>query len=331
MDSIDIAMVSVRRWYVMLPILVGAAGVSYQLVQAQEPTYTAAASYGLVQPDLTPGDNLTESSPLGSAGDLLVGAALEARLNSREAQAELGTGDTRGWGPGDVVNTRSYDVRIPQFESTYEVRAWGEDEQEVRDVVERVIAAAPDITDELQIMANVPPPQRYQPFVLAPTQVEELPSTGWVKLVIAVMGVGLLMGAAWSVVVDRIMRGRRTRRRVPQEVEAPPLEEASGPIRTASPLARPPTSPSAEAKRETTEQTNGMVRPRANGAANGTASSAANGRTNGLANGAANGRASGRTNGAANGRANGLAAAKANGGTSGKATTPADRKPSKRR
>ena len=103
-------------------------------------------------------------------------------------------------------------MEIPQFESTYEVRAWGEDEQEVRDVVEPVVAAAPDITDELQVRANVPPPQRYQPFVLAPTQVEMLPSTGWVKLVIAVMGVGLLMGAAWSVVVDRILRQLERRR-----------------------------------------------------------------------------------------------------------------------
>lgn len=216
MDAVDIAKVCVRRWYVMLPILVGAAGVSYQLAETQEITYTAAASYGLVQPSLTPEDRADQANPLGSAGDVLVGAALEAQLNSRETQAELGGGDTRGWGPGDTVNKRFYDVRIPQFETTYEVRAWGEDEQEVREVVERVIEAAPDITDALQVRAQVPPSQRYRPFVLASTQVEELPTTGWVKLVIAVMGVGLLMGAAWSVVVDRLLRWRHPKRRMGQ-------------------------------------------------------------------------------------------------------------------
>ena len=48
MDAVDILKICFRRWYVMLPILIGAAGVSYQLVEAQETTYTAAASYGLV-------------------------------------------------------------------------------------------------------------------------------------------------------------------------------------------------------------------------------------------------------------------------------------------
>lgn len=213
MDAVDIVKVCVRRWYVMLPILVGAAGVSSQLVQGQETTFTAAASYGLVQSELTPGSGAdAEANPLGSAGDILVGAALEAQLNSRETQDLLGGGDTRGWGPGEVANGRSYVVRIPQFETTYEVRAWGEDEQEVRDVVERVIEAAPTFTNELQVRANVPPSQRYRPFVLAPTQVDVLPSAGWVKLVLAVMGVGLLMGAAWSVVVDRALQWRRSKR-----------------------------------------------------------------------------------------------------------------------
>ena len=49
MDAVDILKVCVRRWYIMLPILLGAAGVSYQLAQAQHTTYTAYASYGLVQ------------------------------------------------------------------------------------------------------------------------------------------------------------------------------------------------------------------------------------------------------------------------------------------
>lgn len=211
MDAVDILKVCIRRWYVMLPILLGAAGVSYQLVQAQETSYTAAVSYGLVQPSLDPGDNAS-ANPMGSAADILVGEALEAQLNSGETQEELGGGATRGWGPGEAVNNRYYSVRIPQFETTYEVRAWGEDEAEVRAVVDRVVEAAPDITNELQIRASVPPQLRWEPFVLASPQVAELPSTGWIKLVLAVMGVAILMGAAWSVVVDRVLRGRRAQR-----------------------------------------------------------------------------------------------------------------------
>lgn len=238
MDAVDIIKVCFRRWYVMLPILLGAAGVGYQLVQSSETTFTAAASYGLVQPGLTPSEQ-DRANPLGPDGGALVGAALEAQLTSRETQEELGSTHTRGWGPGDPVNHRSYDVRIPPYETTFEVRTWGEDEEEVRAVVDRVIAAAPDLADEAQVRAGVPPEQRYQPFVLAPTQVDALPATSALKLVIAVMGVGLLMGAAWSIVVDRTLRWRQTQGQQPAPTHSPP---PVGPTGT-EPLDPPPWGP----------------------------------------------------------------------------------------
>jgi hypothetical protein len=208
-DAVDILKICFRRWYVMLPILIGAAGVSYQLVQTQETTYTAAASYGLVQPGLTSATGELERNPLGSDGSDLVGEALEAQLNSRVTQQQLGSESTRGWGPGESDNGSSYSVKIPLYETTYEVRAYGPDEQEVQDVVNRVIEAAPEIADELQTRAGAPTAVRYEPFVLAPTQVDMLPATSTLKLVIAVMGVGTLVGAAWSIVADRLLRRRR--------------------------------------------------------------------------------------------------------------------------
>jgi hypothetical protein len=208
-DAVDILKICFRRWYVMLPILIGAAGVSYQLIETQETTYTAAASYGLVQPRLTAGTPEAERNPLGSDGSDLVGAALEAQLNSRVTQQQLGSETTRGWGPGESDNGSSYSVKIPMFETTYEVRAYGPDEQAVQDVVNRVIEAAPDIADDLQTRAGASEAVRYEPFVLAPTQVDALPATSALKLVIAVMGVGTLVGAAWSIVADRLLRRRR--------------------------------------------------------------------------------------------------------------------------
>lgn len=234
MDTIDILKICLRRWYVMLPILLGAAGVGYQLTQDQVTTYTASTSYGLVQPDL-PAGTLAERNPLGADGKTLVGAALEAQLSSRETQAKLGSDATRGWGPGEIPNRSSYSVKIPQYETTYEVRAWGEDEQAVRDVVERVIQAAPGIADRLQAQVGVPSAVRYRPFVLAPTQVDALPSTSRMKLVVAVMGIGGLMGAAWSIVADRLLRQverRRAERRgnVDTEPEQPDPSKPSSAI-----------------------------------------------------------------------------------------------------
>lgn len=261
MDAVDILKVCLRRWYIMLPILLGAAGVSFQVVQAEETTFTAAASYGLVQTDPPPSDAIgTEAAPnpLGANGGALIGAALEAQLNSRTTQEELGGEDTRGWGPGEVENGSSYSVKIPQFETTYEVRAWGEDEQEVRAVVDRVIEAAPGITDTLQTRAGAPRAGRYEPFILAPTQVDALPSTSGIKLVVAVMGIGLLMGAAWSVVADRVLRQLRRQRAVAEPrtgsgttpsvsplealpaTESPPVNASNGQARAQRPLAGHP-------------------------------------------------------------------------------------------
>jgi hypothetical protein len=254
MDAVDILKVCFRRWYIMLPILVGAAGVSYQLVQAEQPTFTAYATYGLVQSDPPPRDATGEDTipnPLGESGGALIGAALEAQLNSREAQEELGSDATRGWGPGDVKNSSSYLVEIPQFETAYEVRAWGEDEQAVREVVNRVIVAAPGIADELQDRAGAPAAGRYLPFIFAPTQVDELPSTSGMKLVVAVMGIGVLMGATWSIVADRLLRQVERRRAASRATAAtgprpPGADGQTGrpldqPVRTASrpPIAEP--------------------------------------------------------------------------------------------
>lgn len=221
MDAVDILKICLRRWYVMLPILIGAAGVSFQLVQSQETTYTAATSYGLVQPRLSAGSAIEERNPLGTDDSALVGEALEAQLNSRETQKELGSPATRGWGPGEAANGSFYSVKIPLYEKTYEVRAWGSDEQEVAAVVNRVIQQAPRIADELQTRVGASASVRYEPFVLAPTQVDALPATSSLKLVIAVMGVGVLVGAAWSIVADRLLRARALRQAEPTAASAP--------------------------------------------------------------------------------------------------------------
>lgn len=212
MDAVDILRICLRRWYVMVPVLLGAAGASFQLVQAQETTYTAAASYGLVQPRLAEEQSSGGGgNPLGADGSTLVGAALEAQLSSRETQGLLGSDATRGWGPGQAEDGSSYSVEIPLYETTYEVRAYGADEESVRDVVNRVVEAAPGIAGDVQSRIGVPDGLRYEPFVLGPTQTEVVPSASGKKLVVAVMGLGVLVGAAWSVVVDRAMRHRAAR------------------------------------------------------------------------------------------------------------------------
>ena len=68
MDAVDILKVCLRRWYVMLPILLGAVGVSYQLVQAQETTFTAAMppTAGSIPPGLPAGRSRSRAATLSA-------------------------------------------------------------------------------------------------------------------------------------------------------------------------------------------------------------------------------------------------------------------------
>ena len=109
--------------------------------------------------------------------------------------------------------------------------------QEVEAVVDRVLKAAPAIADELQSRAGAPAVVRYEPFVLAPTQVDELPATSTMKLVIAVMGVGGLVGAAWSIVADRLLRRRRRPAEPEDADDATPDEPRLAPVRSDEPEA----------------------------------------------------------------------------------------------
>ena len=138
MDAGDILKVCFRRWYVMLPILVGAAGISYQLIQSQETGYTAATSYGLVEPRLA---GPASRSATRSATTRLVGAALEAQLNSRETQLELGSDATQGGDRGRRATARLLG-EDPQFRRRTR-SAWGRAPTGGADVVDRVLEEAP--------------------------------------------------------------------------------------------------------------------------------------------------------------------------------------------
>ena len=118
------------------------------------------------------------------------------------------------------------------------------------EVVDRVIEAAPAFTDELQDRAGAPEEGRYQPFILAPTQVDALPSTSGAKLVVAVMGVGLLMGAAWSIVADRTLRHLQRRRSAGRAAAAagppPPAADDEATQSPSEPVGTPAQRPVAE-------------------------------------------------------------------------------------
>ena len=217
MDALDVIKVCVRRWWVMVPVLLFAAGAGVGLVEQQRPAYHAFGGYALV---FTHGAEITASAPdprnenpLAPVGGSLLGEALLADFHSGATQLALGRTGTKGVPPGEADDDSFFAVSLPQSSSSYLVEAWGPDPVEARAVVVRVLASAPAKAEAIQTRVGAPKISQFTTFVTQPTEVVTLPPQSAVKLLTAVGAVGVMAGAALSLVVDRLMERRRLRRR----------------------------------------------------------------------------------------------------------------------
>lgn len=249
MDSLDVVLVCLRRWYIMLAVLGLTAGAGMGLVQAQKPSYHAFATYALVFEN---GDSIRpnepdprNANPLAANGGALIGESLISYFMSGQAQLEYGGVGNSGDGPGRPNTDSLYSVALPsQGTSAYVVETWGPSRVGVEDVVNRVLAEAPKKAAQIQSLAGAPRTSQYTTFVTSPTQVVVVPPQSRVKLLLAVSAVGLMAGAAVSLVVDRISArrkraraARRTHRGDGDEHAATPLDEVAPPPDVTAPPA----------------------------------------------------------------------------------------------
>jgi len=190
----------------MIPCILLSVGAGLGLAWSQKPTYTAYASYALVFQGRTTSTNDPRSlNPLTPNDAALLGESLVSDLMSGTTQETMGKPGTSGTAPSAAVDGTHYAVTLPQYSQSYLVQTWSKDSQVARSVVDAVVASTPLKAGQIQTRAGAPPRSQYTTFVTAPTQVNELPPTSTVKLLIAVIAVGLLVGAALSIVIDRLI------------------------------------------------------------------------------------------------------------------------------
>lgn len=234
MDALDVLKVCLRRWYVMLPVLVLALGAGVGLAQNQEQQYTASGSFALVYThgeDIKPNEvDPRGANPLAGENARLLGEALVSAYMSKPRQEDLGKSGTSGVAPGDPDNGTSFSVSLPENSQSYRVEAWGPDPEAVKDVVNAVIASAPDLADQIQERAGATLASRYTTFTTAPTQVSDLPPPSKVKLVVTLVGVGVLAGAALSIIADRMLYRRRRQRADRAPATGPAADPAATPL-----------------------------------------------------------------------------------------------------
>ena len=237
MDALDVLKVCLRRWYVVLPVVLLSLAAGLGLASQQKPTYTAVGSYALVYhspTQLKEGEDPTEPNPLATDGAVVLGEALVADFMSGASQTTFGGVGNSGTAPREATDGTSYTVDLPDGSQSYVVQTWGKDPESLRRVIDSVLAAAPGRAAQIQGRAGAPKKSQYTTFVTGSTQLTRLPSTSTTKLIVAMLGVGILAGSALSLVVDRLARSRKDRaaKRVPQGRQrsvdrVPPDEDGS--------------------------------------------------------------------------------------------------------
>jgi hypothetical protein len=103
--------------------------------------------------------------------------------------------------------------------ATVGIAAYGPDRTAVAGTVDRVLAASSAKARQMQDRAGAPAAGRLDTFVTLPTQTTELAPASKLKLVLAILAVGVIAGAGLSLLLDRILakwRPRRAKTAVPR-------------------------------------------------------------------------------------------------------------------
>ena len=257
MDSLDVIKVCLRRWYVFFPLILLAAGAGVGLGKQVKPTYTATGSYSFIYPTpeaITATSDPRNRNPLVTQGNTsLLGEAVQANLTSKVVEDAIG-GNNRGYAPDETPTETHYSVTLPPQSASYVIKTWADSQQEAADVVKAVLAAAPKAATEVQTASGAPDASHFRPFITAATQTEELPPQSPAKLLLTVLAIGAVAGAALSLLVDRLFpkraKGRPNPRRRPATMTRPRPSGTAG-ASAASGVAPAPTEPAPGEKPET--------------------------------------------------------------------------------
>jgi hypothetical protein len=246
-DALDVLKVCLRRWYVVLPIVLLSLAAGIGLASQQKPIYTAFGSYALIyhsSGSTKDGSDPTEKNPLATNGAVVLGEALVADFMSGASQETFGGVGNSGTAPREPEDGTSYSVSVPDGSQSYVVQTWGTDPESLRTVVESVLAAAPLRAAQIQDRAGAPERSQYTTFVTGSAQLSKLPLTSTPKLIVAMLGVGILAGSALALVVDRLVRSRKNRAAGLHESRSPSVDEPAMPpdAYDAATITRLPTS-----------------------------------------------------------------------------------------
>lgn len=216
MDTLDVMRICVKRWYVFVPIVLLAYFASQSLSSQRHPVYSATGTFAVIyKPSvpLKPGQvDPRQMNPLAEGGGALLKQALLADLRSPATQRQLASPGVTGTSPSAPSDGSLFAVTSTATTATVGVATYGPDRAAVSATVNRVLAASSAKAQQLQDRAGAPAAGRLGTFVTLPTQSSELAPQSAIKLVVAIMAIGVIAGAGLSLLLDRLLTKRRARK-----------------------------------------------------------------------------------------------------------------------
>lgn len=204
MDLRTLALIVLRRWFVVVPVLALAAWLLIGTVQDPEQEFTTSAAVMVVSPpDRQKGEGV-DQNPYDSIGsERTLARVVAENLNSSLVRSQVAS---QGLLSGYEVET-SRDTPILSIEAV------GPDAQSTIATVDAVVTAAPDIVTQVQDNVGAPDATRYLITRISPTNAASAEVVGQNRRLGAILvGAGVL-AVFLAVVVDAGIGLAQRRRR----------------------------------------------------------------------------------------------------------------------
>ncbi len=213
MDTLMLAAVCLRRWFVVLPVLLLTAVAAVSISRSQVAVYQAGTTVVVLanatQPAPPADGTAARTNPFArvSSGALVLATAVADQLDTAAVRAEVAA---KG-GASD------YTVTANPVTPTFDVTVKNPDRALPPATVQQVVVQAQAISKRLQLSANAPADQLLQTLPLQDGQPQRVSSNTLILVVVVVL-VGLLVAISAAVVTEAIAlrrnwAGRRDRRR----------------------------------------------------------------------------------------------------------------------
>jgi hypothetical protein len=230
LDLFDVVRSCIRRWYVVLPLLLVAAWFSHDIYTSTKPVYYSNAVVGMAPPS-TRLDQSVAGEPVRRNGLLDVGGApLIANMTAMGLRDPSVVTQVVAAGGQPDYTSKMFPVPAtsPQLPLIM-IEATQPDPISASKTVALVVEQTGSALQTLQQQASVPPDQMVTPLVVSPPSppAEVMPSRIRSTLAIAIAGAGLsiLAGVVVDVLLMRWKKRRRARRKE-RLMAAEPAEKA---------------------------------------------------------------------------------------------------------